>query len=238
MYELLAPSLIVMFASTMQACTGFGFSIMATPFLLLFFPAHTAIQINILLSIAISVLMLPEINRQIDKALLKRMALGSVLGAPIGGILFVTSDVHFLKLVVSIITILLTVLLLLEFRVIQTRSRDVATGMFSGVFTTSLGMPGLPLLLYFSGTNVEQKQLRSTVLAFFLGIYVAALILQAALGALDYHNGITALWLLPATYAGVLLGKFLFPRISRKAFKTVTFIILISTGGYLLYSSI
>jgi uncharacterized membrane protein YfcA len=238
MTELLLPSLIVLFAATMQACTGFGFSILATPFLLLFFPAHTAIQLNILLSIAISVLMIPEINHELDRALLRRMVVGSALGAPLGAMLFVMFDVRVLKLVISVITLALTVLLAFELRFAQTGRRDVAAGALSGAFTTSLGMPGLPLLLYFSGTEVEQQRLRSTVLAFFLGIYVAALVLQALFGVSEMQTWLTALLLLPATYAGVMAGRMLCRRINPAAFRAMTFAILISTGGYLLYSSI
>ncbi|MGW6608798.1 TSUP family transporter, partial [Peribacillus butanolivorans] len=45
---------IVLVASILQSSTGFGFSIMATPFLLMLFQPQEAIQINIILSLVIS----------------------------------------------------------------------------------------------------------------------------------------------------------------------------------------
>src|SRR6056297_2358529 len=77
--ELIIANIIVVVAALLQACTGFGFSILATPFLLLIFAPSEAIQINIILSILISAVMLPKIRIDIDFELLKKLILGSIL---------------------------------------------------------------------------------------------------------------------------------------------------------------
>src|SRR5690625_6271974 len=52
--EIILFIVIILLASILQTSTGFGFSIMATPFLLLMFEAREAIQINLILSLVIS----------------------------------------------------------------------------------------------------------------------------------------------------------------------------------------
>src|SRR5690625_7919567 len=71
---------IVLVASLLQTSTGYGFSIIGTPFLLLIYPAHTAIQINIILSICLSAFMIFKIRKEVDHSLLVRLIKGSILG--------------------------------------------------------------------------------------------------------------------------------------------------------------
>ena len=59
-------SVVVLIASAMQTATGFGFSVLATPFLLMLLHPVTAIQVNIIISIFISFVMLPEIKKECD----------------------------------------------------------------------------------------------------------------------------------------------------------------------------
>lgn len=234
----LAPSLIVLAASSLQAATGFGFSVMATPFLLLVFEAHTAIQINIILSLLISVVMVPRIGSEIDKALLFRLVKGAVIGAPVGLGIFVFLDATLLKIVTSIIILFLTGLLILNFTIKQSSRKDATAGGFSGILTTSLGMPGPPLLLYFVGAEMDKSVLRSTTLAFFLFVYSSSLLLQVMTGSSNIKTWLTALALAPVALAGIALGQFLFRYINQRAFLIITYVILGATGTHLLVNSL
>jgi len=71
---------IVLFAALLQTSTGYGFSIIGTPFLFLLSPAQSAVQINIILSLCISVFMIYKIRHEVDTPLLGRLILGSLLG--------------------------------------------------------------------------------------------------------------------------------------------------------------
>lgn len=52
--EIIFFIVIILGASVLQTSTGFGFSILATPFLLLLFSVTDAIQFNLILSLVIS----------------------------------------------------------------------------------------------------------------------------------------------------------------------------------------
>src|SRR5690625_3787121 len=101
MEEMLILIFIVFIASLLQTSTGYGFSIIGTPFLLLIYPVHTAIQMNIILSIILSALMIFNIKKEVNKTLLIRMIKGSFLGLISGIFVYLFLDVRLLKLTVG-----------------------------------------------------------------------------------------------------------------------------------------
>src|SRR5699024_1679507 len=159
---------IILLASILQTSTGFGFSIMATPFLLLLFDPREALQLNLALSLFISIALILNIRKDVNWAIVRLFVIGGFLGLPLGISIFLLLDMTLLKLVVSFLIISLTILLILNWRTRQTVHRDFFVGGLSGILTTSMGMPGPPLLLYFSGTNTDKATLRATTLAFYL----------------------------------------------------------------------
>ncbi len=228
---------IIVAASILQTSTGFGFSIMATPFLLLLFDPREAIQINLVLSLIISLALIRKIRRDIDVPILKRLIKGSAIGLVVGIGIFLKVNTVQLKLAVSIVILLLTFLLMLSFRMKQTRRRDVFTGGISGALTTSIGMPGPPLLLYFAGTETEKEKLRATTLAFYLFIYSASLVTQMIVAGTDRTVWVSSGIALPLVIIGLFLGQKLFKWVSPSKFKVITYIILLFTGCYLLIES-
>lgn len=231
--EVVLFSLIILIASILQTSTGFGFSILATPFLLLLFGVTEAIQINLILSLIISGALVRKIWKDVDTGVLKRLIIGSAAGMPIGIIFFLSVNLDNLKLGISILIILLTILLIFNFRIEQTTGRDLIFGGLSGGLTTSIGMPGPPLLLYFAGTNTGKKKLRATTLAFYLWIYSASLLLQVLFAGTNKTIWISSALALPLVLIGLVAGQLLFHKINQQYFRLIVYAILLFTGVYL-----
>ncbi len=229
---------IILVASILQSSTGFGFSIMATPFLLMLFLPQEAIQINIILSLIISISLILKIRNDIDFILLKRLILGSIVGVPLGILVFITINMNALKLGVSILLLLLTLLLICNFKVKSTPFRDFIVGGISGVLTTSIGMPGPPLLLYFTGTDTEKGKLRATTLAFYLFIYFVSLLTQIAFTGTNKLIWESSLYAIPIVFIGLLIGQIVFKWLNQRIFRVFTYILLICTGIFLLLESL
>ncbi|WP_431802457.1 sulfite exporter TauE/SafE family protein [Halobacillus andaensis] len=226
--------IIIIAASVLQTSTGFGFSILATPFLLLLFEPREAIQINLILSLLISVVFIRKIYQDVDFGIVQRFTIGSIAGLPLGIAVFLWADIARLKLGVSFIILLLTVLLILKFRMAQKKSRDLGVGGLSGLLTTSIGMPGPPLLLYFSGTDTMKEKLRATTLAFYLFIYLVSLVIQVTFAGTNATVWIWSGVALPLVGAGMYAGQLLFRLINPQLFRVFTYCILLFTGIYLL----
>ncbi|MFJ7953554.1 sulfite exporter TauE/SafE family protein [Lysinibacillus sp. NPDC096418] len=229
---------IILVASILQASTGFGFSIMATPFLLMLFLPQEAIQINIIISLIISSILVWKIRDDIDKVLLKRISLGSIVGLPFGFIIFMFSNITVIKIVVGILLILLTLLLVCKFKIKATSNRDFIVGGISGILTSSIGMPGPPLILYFTGTSIKKEQLRATNLAFFLIIFSISLVTQILFTGTNILIWKYSLYAIPIVCTGLYIGQIIFKKINQQIFTLFTYILLICTGVFLLIESL
>ncbi|EEM84357.1 hypothetical protein bthur0011_14450 [Bacillus thuringiensis serovar huazhongensis BGSC 4BD1] len=225
-------------ASILQASTGFGFSIMATPFLLMLFLPQEAIQINIILSLIISISLIWKIRMDVDFVLLKRFIFGSIVGVPFGILIFISVNINTFKLAVSILLLLLTLLLICNVKVRSTQSRDFIVGGLSGLLTTSIGMPGPPLLLYFTGTDTEKEKLRGTTLAFYLFIYFISLVTQILFTGTNKTIWESSFYAIPIVFLGLFIGQIIFKWFNQRIFKIFTYILLSCTGMYLLIESL
>lgn len=229
---------IILVASVLQTSTGFGFSIMATPFLLMLFQPHEAIQINIILSLIISISLIWKIRTDIDFILLKRFTLASIVGVPFGILFFISININAFKLGVSILLLILTLLLICNFKVKSTQFRDYIVGGLSGLLTTSIGMPGPPLLLYFTGTDTEKGKLRATTLAFYLFIYFISLITQIIFIGTNKIIWESSLYAIPIVFLGLFIGQIIFKWLNQRIFRIFTYILLSCTGIFLLIESL
>ena len=117
--------IIVFVASLLQTSTGYGFFIVGTPFLLLIYPAHMAIQINIILSICLSAFMIFKIRKEIDKSLLVRLIKGSVMGLIFGIFIYIFLDIQLLKMTVGALILFLTILLILKLTINRTQKQGL-----------------------------------------------------------------------------------------------------------------
>ncbi|KKI91492.1 membrane protein [Bacillus sp. SA1-12] len=229
---------IILVGSVLQTSTGFGFSIMATPFLLMLFQPQEAIQINIILSLIISILLIWKIRTDIDYMILKRFTYGSIVGVPFGILIFISININSFKLAVSLLLLLLTLLLICKFKVKSTQFRDYIIGGLSGLLTTSIGMPGPPLLLYFTGTDTEKGKLRATTLAFYLFIYFIGLITQIIITGTNKIIWESSLYAIPVVLIGLYIGQIIFKVLNQRIFRIFTYILLSCTGIYLFIESL
>ena len=211
---------------------------MATPFLLMLFSPQEAMQINILLSLVISLSLFWTIRHDVDFSLIKRIFIGSILGAPFGSALFATVDLVTFKLLIAVILIGLTTLLMKNFVIWPTRNRDYGVGFLSGLLTTSIGMAGPPLLLYFAGTQKNKENMRATSLAFYIFIYLISLLGQLVIEGTNKTVWLNSLYALPIVLIGLFIGQMLFNKLNQQVFTKMIYMLLLVAGIFLLLQSI
>ncbi len=244
--EWIIVNIIIVFSALLQAITGFGFAIMATPFLLMVMESRDCIQISIILSFFMSITMLPQVYKDVEKALFKRLVIGSIIGAPIGLWLFVSMPVQTVKLVVGVTVMIVALGALLRSKPGtavaggKKKTMDIyvetGTGVASGALTTSIGMPGVPLALYFSRGHIIKEYVRGTTLVFFVLVYTISILLQASAGELQWTTIKSSLMLIPATIVGTFVGSKLFNKINQRKFQLLVNAILLYTGLHMLWN--
>lgn len=263
MFQWILATIIVFFASVLQAATGFGFAIMATPFLLLVFDSRECVQISIILSFIVSLLLLRKIIMDVDKGLLRRLIIGSVVGVPLGVLFYKFVNLDTLKLTVSVVILIVTFILIISsFNTNHNpkigdssdnslESQDATAvegtsflkktqlfvGFCAGLFTTSIGMPGVSLILYYNATNTKKETARSTTIAFFIFVAIISLVTQLLTVKTNLDIVVSSLILIPVVTVGVFVGNILFDKINQITFQRIAYELLLFTSFYMAIKS-
>jgi uncharacterized membrane protein YfcA len=104
---------------------------------------------------------------------------------------------------------------------------QLLAGIIAGFFGPSIGMPGIPLIVYFSAVNMDKEAARSTTLAFFIVICIVTLVANYGLGTISPKVYEMAPLLVPSLLIGMVLGIFVFPRIPQRWFQLILNLIIL-----------
>jgi uncharacterized membrane protein YfcA len=210
------------------------------PFFLLLAPPGEAIPTIIVISLAVSLFVMPRLYRSIDRGLLWRLLLGSVVALPLG----LAAATHANRVIVG----LLAGVIVTGFAGILAwhRSRgpsaaitlrpgwDFAVGGVAGVATALVGMAGPPPLIYLMLGGAPMRTVRATLIGFFALIYAVTLAANAVLVGVPGRDWLIALSLLPFVWLGGRIGLRVGDRLGETAAAALALIVLGATGLYTL----
>ncbi|MDP6345459.1 MAG: sulfite exporter TauE/SafE family protein, partial [Alphaproteobacteria bacterium] len=205
-----------------------------------------AVVLTIILNLIVSLVLLRRLWRQAPRGELSRLALGSLVGFPIGLYAFLHASLDAVRLAVGLIILGFALWLLLLQRRLRRpghgfrggRGVDLAVGLVSGTLATSLAMPGPPVMLYLSAAGMEKMALRACTLCLFTLSYAAALAMQAGAVAIADEVWLAALVTGPLAVLGALLGDRMAPLLDERLFRGIVLAILIATGAYTTYAAV
>lgn len=243
---------VTLFAAAVQSATGFGFAIVAVPLYLLILNSLSAVQVAIIVTPVISLAVVPRLWPLVRRDLLGRLVAGSALGLPLGMAVFSLAGLFWIKIAVAVLIVLFALLFFLRQRAAPvtpagapaaaeappTPRRALAVGLISGAMTTSLGMPGPPVMLYFAALNMERDTVRATLLSLFVLSYAGAAAVQAAVAGIAAGTWLLAGVLAPCALLGAALGHRLSRGMSQRVFRASAMLLLVATGGYMLYATL
>lgn len=240
---MLALQVSVLVAALLQAATGLGFGLLAGPVILLVLNSGSAIQISLMLSMLIALVLSPSLTLDLNRPLLKRVMLGSLVGFPLGILIFRAIDTDTLKLLAggAVFYMVLTVTGAIRFP--QSHggaqgARDLGTGVLSGAMCTSIAMPGPAVAARMAALAHPKSNIRATVLMTLLLSNVAAILFQAAMVGVARETLVLTAWLAPATLIGVALGRLIVGWFSEHGFRIVLTVLLSATSLSLLVNAL
>jgi uncharacterized protein len=225
-------------AALLQAASGFGFAVIATPLFLLFVPPDQAVQLVIILTAVLSAVVLPGLGDAVARGLLLRLLLGSLAGVPLGLIAFRLADPAWVRRAIGAFVLVFAAALWLArrrpavARLAATQARDVGAGAVSGVLTAMIGMSGPPVLIYLLAAGAPPRMVRATLLAFFAVCYTVTLALHAAVNGVPGVTWRIAAGLIPCALAGGYIGRPLGDRLGPDAFALLALVLLAAAGLY------
>lgn len=249
---LLLLAFAVSLGAFVQAATGFGFALIAAPMFLAALNSTAAIQVLVALHVVQSVMVVPKLANLAPRLILAPLMIGSLIGFPLGLVLFLRLDVSTLKLSVGVLVLAFSALLiardagLLERRgglaapPAETGRRllPVVVGAASGFLTSVLVMPGPPLILYLLGRDTRKDASRALSLTFFAFCYVMVTAMHALFGGMGGREWLLVALLAPAVPLATLAGTALARRLSEGAFRALVLTTLVLSGAYAVWSSL
>ena len=226
---------------------GFGFTLLAVSSFLLIIQSSDAVQLLLVINLAISLALTGRLWRKVNRALWTRLIIGAFLGFPLGLMAFRSADVDQLKVMVAVTILTFVALTVFQRRDVHEGSDPtlrfrtpsaVGVGTLAGGMTTALGMPGPALVLYLTAVGAGKESTRSISLTFFAVSCGVSLILQTATVGVSAGVWITAALLVPVAAVGALLGHVLARRISEATFRVAVLSLIAATGAYVLFDTL
>jgi uncharacterized membrane protein YfcA len=220
--ELLALSLLTVVASFVLGVTGFGFAVVLMGFFPLVIGIKSASVLVAFVGLPILFYLLIPLIKHIEWKALLRVLIGLGAGTPLGIWVLIRIEEGYLMIGLGVFLVFyLAYDALVHARTKRRLPRFVGyvAGFIGGAFGGAYNTNGPPVVAYVSSLHLEKHVAKATILAY---IAFAALY---KLGFLVYKGMITRQMLLYAavllgpTFAGMLLGKLVFNRVSSTAFR-------------------
>jgi len=245
MFIVLATTTFV--AALLYAVTGFGFAVLAAPIFLLFTDPAPAIQLVIIISTVLSIVVLRGLLPAIAPWLLLRLALGSLVGLPLGLVAFRYADPFLVRAAAGAMIFGFAILMAVSRRrsgqpghgkhwtaFAMSPGLDLAAGAVSGIAGALVGQPGPPVLIYLLLAGTAARTVRATLLAFFALSYGVTLASHAATIGIAAPTWLAAGILIPFAFLGGLAGRPIGDRLGAEAFAKLAIALLAMAGAYTL----
>ncbi|MBV9553485.1 MAG: sulfite exporter TauE/SafE family protein [Alphaproteobacteria bacterium] len=227
-------------AALLQATSGFGFAVLAVPFFLLLAPPNEVIRLIVVISLATSLFVMPGLYRSVDRPLLVRLTLGSLVALPLGLFLFTHTPPLIVRFAAGGIVTFFAAMLAWQRRHGQGAPLtlrpmgDVAAGAVAGGATALVGMAGPPVLIYLLLGGAPMRTVRATLIAFFALVYAATLFANAVAIGMGAEIWVLAASLLPFVWLGGRIGLRVGERLGDAVTAAVAIGVLAAAGLYTL----
>jgi uncharacterized membrane protein YfcA len=223
--------LIVFATSIVQSLVGFGFALLAVPLMIIVIDLQSAVIVSSIVGSLSNLLQCWQLRRDIDRVLAKRFLLATVLGAPIGLVLFIYANQSALKIVLGV-SILFGVTVLSRGMELQHVSSwlDWLMGAISGVLLMATSTNGPPLVFVLQARKVAPTTFRATLNLVFLVSGAFGLVMFGFAGELVVDDVKLAGAAFPAMVIGISIGTVLRKFAPQEIFKKLV-LVLLTVGG-------
>lgn len=223
---------VVLVASTAQTVAGFGFALIAVPFLVTVLGIRDTIVVATILGIANASLVQRGAWRSTPRPTVATMLLGSFVGMPLGLLVLLHAPQDALRLAVGVASIAMAAAIVAGASLsLPGRRGEVIAGFISGALNTSVGMNGPPVVLYLQERRLPPQAFRAALSAFFLGTNIVTLALLAATGVVSVDAIVLAAAALPCVLLGSVAGHALLPLLSADTFRRLVLTLLVATSA-------
>lgn len=224
--------LTVVFASTLQAITGFGFNIVGTPLLMLFIAPKQVVSLAIFGALILNIMVIHKTRGQGDLRMILPMFAASTLGILSGVYILKIIDGGTLKIAVGAIVVLMSLALATDFTVTIRRERlaSIFVGGLSGFMGGATSMSGPVVAMFLMNQRQDKAALRANLVRYFCLGNIITLGTLYFMGVMDTTVFQLAGYIVPGVFVGTWLGEKVFHCVSPTAFRRLVITVLICCG--------
>jgi len=231
-----AVACIVFLSATLQRAVGFGFALLAVPLAAFVVPTKSAVIIVTLSGWIVSPWVAVRLRHKIVWPTVRRLAVGVLVGAPMGVVVlrFVPSTA--LRLVLGVTTCLAALWVVVSSRVLgrqQTAgvgANDFVFGLASGIISTSLATGGPPVVYALRRSGFRDDRFRATISAVFAFSNVIGLPLFIGAGLVTSYDVKLAATSFVPCLLGMAVGTSVSAAMRSAHFLWAVDILLLATG--------
>jgi uncharacterized membrane protein YfcA len=239
--ETAALAAIAFLGALIFGITGFGAALLTIPLAIHLVPLKFALALFVLADIGAALMVGLENPKNAVRAEWTRLVPMILVGTALGVTLLVNLPRAAGMLLLGLFVIVFAIVTLLPggtSRVVAPAWAWVA-GLAGGITSTVFGAGGPPYAMYLSHRGLTKEQYRAT-LGFAtmtsISVRIVAFTLTGLL--LDPKVWLTALAVVPACLAGIWIARKVFNRISREALMRAVAVVLLVSGGSLIYRAL
>ena len=222
--------------ATVLSTIGFGIGMTTIPILLFVLEPQTVIVVVNTVSLALFAPIIAQNRRELPFRMVGPWAAAGLLGVPVGVLILKGSDAGLLKIAITSVTIILT--LVVAFNVRARIPSGPLTGLvvafLVSVTLNALGIGGPIMALYMLTQNWTRNAVRGALSLYFLFVEAAGVIGYGIAGLMTTERiALILIAIVPVTL-GFLLATYLVRRMNDVVFRRATVVGIIGMSGLVL----
>lgn len=227
---------IIMCGFTIQTVSGFGSAVFAMPLALFVVNKADILPTFYILSFLQSAVIVYTDHRYIKKKLFLKMFSLAILGIPLAMLMQHFMDVNHLELLIGLYILLnsLTSIFFLyaaNKKPLQNAALNSVLNLIlpilSGTFQTLFGIGGPFIAMYMNRQDVDKLEYRANICLYWMILNPLLIARMFLSKEILFSHMQTTLYLVPAMYLGIFIGKRIINKISLKQFKLITNLLLV-----------
>ena len=216
---------IIVLSSFIKGVTGFGFTLLSFPLLLIWFSPKEIIPVLMICNLIASVLIVLQKKeyKLLDRQSFYLIAAGGLFTIA-GVVVLSATDGEWLVKIAGLVFIILTIASLILKKSKGESMRDrayLSAGACIGFFAGAVSISGPPLVLFLNKIHIGNRKFREIFAAFSVVTAVIAIIGYFKAGLLDVQTIKMAFIFVPILILGTSIGKKLNTMLSIEKFQTI-----------------
>jgi uncharacterized protein len=219
---------LALVAGMARGFSGFGAALIFVPLASRLIGPHQASPVLLIADAIVALPLIWSAWGKAEKRDVALMAVGGLIGAPLGTWILKTGDTLTLRWLIAGLTAAMLALLLSGWRYHgkPKPALTIGVGSISGLFSGIAQIGGPPVVAYWLGQNARADVMRASTILFFAFGSATSMVSYGVAGLLTYDVAKLALMVLPFFALGLWLGTRMFRLASEQTFRRICFALI------------